>query len=175
MHSQPTNLPASAARYKPPATDMWAPRIGMVRHSHSQNMGHVDHPTSAGWPKPWGFTPLLRTGSSRYNTRSDRRGGRMLRQIVNHPHEDYLPAGLPSLKNAQTALPAIAKDAQLIAEIENAVRRVPTSHELMSAMPRDGIAAESVHLVLTSPPYWTLKEYRDTKGQLGHMPITRDF
>ena len=28
---------------------------------------------------------------------------------------------------------------------------------------------ESVHLVLTSPPYWTLKEYRDSDGQLGHI------
>ena len=26
---------------------------------------------------------------------------------------------------------------------------------------------ESVHLILTSPPYWTLKEYRRTPGQLG--------
>ena len=25
----------------------------------------------------------------------------------------------------------------------------------------------SVHLVLTSPPYWTLKEYREASGQLG--------
>jgi DNA modification methylase len=31
------------------------------------------------------------------------------------------------------------------------------------------LAPESVHLVLTSPPYWTLKEYRDTQGQLGHV------
>jgi DNA modification methylase len=28
---------------------------------------------------------------------------------------------------------------------------------------------DSVHLVVTSPPYWTLKEYRDTAGQLGHI------
>jgi site-specific DNA-methyltransferase (adenine-specific) len=26
-----------------------------------------------------------------------------------------------------------------------------------------------VHLVVTSPPYWTLKEYRSTAGQLGHI------
>lgn len=28
---------------------------------------------------------------------------------------------------------------------------------------------ESVHLVLTSPPYWTLKEYNQQSGQLGHV------
>ncbi|BCZ91280.1 methyltransferase [Thermus thermophilus] len=27
----------------------------------------------------------------------------------------------------------------------------------------------SVHLVVTSPPYWTLKRYEDTPGQLGHI------
>ncbi len=30
----------------------------------------------------------------------------------------------------------------------------------------------SIHLVVTSPPYWTLKEYRRTKGQLG---FTEDY
>jgi DNA modification methylase len=28
---------------------------------------------------------------------------------------------------------------------------------------------ESVHLVVTSPPYWTLKEYNKTDGQLGYI------
>ncbi|MGA8267661.1 MAG: hypothetical protein WB787_07855, partial [Candidatus Acidiferrales bacterium] len=31
----------------------------------------------------------------------------------------------------------------------------------------DWIADESVHLVLTSPPYWTLKEYPANESQLG--------
>ena len=30
-----------------------------------------------------------------------------------------------------------------------------------------GIADESVHLVVTSPPYWSLKKYPDGTGQLG--------
>lgn len=33
----------------------------------------------------------------------------------------------------------------------------------------DWIPPESVHLVLTSPPYWTLKEYPDHKSQLGSV------
>ncbi len=32
-----------------------------------------------------------------------------------------------------------------------------------------GLEPQSVHLILTSPPYWTLKEYRDSDGQLGHV------
>jgi site-specific DNA-methyltransferase (adenine-specific) len=31
------------------------------------------------------------------------------------------------------------------------------------------IPDESVHLVVTSPPYWTLKKYEDRKGQLGEI------
>ncbi|MGB2679367.1 MAG: site-specific DNA-methyltransferase [Candidatus Acidiferrum sp.] len=34
---------------------------------------------------------------------------------------------------------------------------------------------QSVHLVLTSPPYWTLKEYRDSEGQLGHVGDYDEF
>ncbi|MBL9091003.1 MAG: site-specific DNA-methyltransferase [Planctomycetaceae bacterium] len=91
-------------------------------------------------------------------------------------HDVYLPDGLPSLANAQTALPAIAKDSGLIAEIENAVRRVPTRHNLfIGDSRRMRLESESVHLVLTSPPYWTLKEYRDSEGQLGHFADYEGF
>lgn len=33
----------------------------------------------------------------------------------------------------------------------------------------DSLPAESIHLIVTSPPYWTLKNYRDSDGQLGHV------
>lgn len=33
----------------------------------------------------------------------------------------------------------------------------------------DWIPNESVHLVLTSPPYWTLKRYPENDLQLGHI------
>lgn len=94
----------------------------------------------------------------------------MLQTPTTHEHEAYLPAGVPSLTNAQTALPAIAKNAAIISEIENAVRRIPTSHELhIGDSRRMELEPNSVHLVLTSPPYWTLKEYHDHEGQLGHV------
>ena len=31
------------------------------------------------------------------------------------------------------------------------------------------IEDESIHLILTSPPYWNLKKYNENKGQLGHI------
>ena len=99
-----------------------------------------------------------------------------LLQPPTQDHESFLPDGLPSLANAQTALPAIAKDSGLIAEIENAVRRVPTWHNLIVGDSRRmKLQPESVHLVLTSPPYWTLKEYRDSEGQLGHFADYEGF
>ena len=44
-----------------------------------------------------------------------------------------------------------------------------TTHALRHGDARelDWIEDESVHLVLTSPPYWTLKEYPMHEGQLG--------
>ncbi|MGH6906296.1 MAG: DNA-methyltransferase [Aestuariivirga sp.] len=44
-----------------------------------------------------------------------------------------------------------------------------TAHQLWLGDARDlsRIADESIHLVVTSPPYWTLKEYAGAKGQLG--------
>jgi DNA modification methylase len=84
--------------------------------------------------------------------------------------EEFLPPGLPSLDNPQTALPAIAKDADIIAAIHDSVQTIPTSHELFLGDARGmRLSPESVHLVLTSPPYWTLKEYRPTEGQLGYL------
>ena len=83
---------------------------------------------------------------------------------------DFLPAGLPSLDNSQIALPAIAKDSSLIEAIEESIQRIPTVHDLYLADARTiRLQPESVHLVMTSPPYWTLKEYRATDGQLGHV------
>lgn len=38
-----------------------------------------------------------------------------------------------------------------------------------------GLQTNSVHLICTSPPYWTLKEYRDSDGQLGHVEDYDEF
>jgi DNA modification methylase len=83
----------------------------------------------------------------------------------------FVPEELVKLGDPQTAIPRIAKDAQSIRLIERAVHQVPTSHSLYRGDARDmsGLEPQSVHLVLTSPPYWTLKEYRDSEGQLGHV------
>ena len=52
-----------------------------------------------------------------------------------------------------------------------------TSHRLINADARDlsFLAAESVHLVVTSPPYWNLKKYNDNPAQLGHIQDYEEF
>ena len=89
----------------------------------------------------------------------------------------FVPAGILPLKDAQTDIPRIAKDKQLIKLIEEAVRRIPTAHNLNHGDARDmsGLRPGSVHLVVTSPPYWTLKEYRDSEGQMGHIEGYDEF
>jgi DNA modification methylase len=83
---------------------------------------------------------------------------------------EFLPPDLPAIEDLQTAIPRIAKDEQLVAAIARAVRRIPTSHKILLGDAREvDLPDSSIHLVLTSPPYWTLKEYRDTAGQMGHI------
>lgn len=89
----------------------------------------------------------------------------------------YVPKELASLGDTQTAIPRIAKDAGSIRLIERAVHQVPTTHSIHCGDAREmpGLQPQSVHLVLTSPPYWTLKEYRDSEGQLGHVEDYEQF
>lgn len=85
--------------------------------------------------------------------------------------EDLVPDELRDLESPQTAIPRIAKDRRLTRQIETSLHRIPTHHRMCrgDASTASFLKPESVHLVLTSPPYWTLKEYRDTEGQLGHI------
>ncbi len=79
-----------------------------------------------------------------------------------------VPAACHDLAAPQRDLPRIARDPTLMAQIESAVRSVPTRHDLHlgDARQMDFLTPESVHLVVTSPPYWTLKKCRETPGQL---------
>lgn len=90
--------------------------------------------------------------------------------------EDYLPEELRIIDDPQTALPAIAKNSRLISQIDEAVSQIPTRHDLYRGDAREmQLPPESVHLVVTSPPYWNLKEYHDSEGQLGHFDDYDEF
>lgn len=84
---------------------------------------------------------------------------------------EWVPKEVRELSNPQTAIPAIARDVRLMRLIDTAVRSIPTTHQLFLRDARSftDLSPHSIHLVLTSPPYWTLKEYRHCDGQLGHV------
>jgi DNA modification methylase len=89
----------------------------------------------------------------------------------------FVPPEIHPLNDPQTDIPRIAKDKNLIKLIEDAVRRIPTTHSinLGDARAMDKLRTGSVQLVITSPPYWTLKEYRDSEGQMGHIEEYEEF
>jgi len=84
---------------------------------------------------------------------------------------DFLPKEVGEINNYQTALPRIAKDPKIVAAIETKLEQVPTAHHLYRRDARSGefLLPGSVHLVVTSPPYWNLKNYNISEGQLGHI------
>ena len=52
-----------------------------------------------------------------------------------------------------------------------------TTHRLIQGDARDltFIPSESIHLVVTSPPYWILKRYRENPEQMGHIEDYEEF
>ena len=90
--------------------------------------------------------------------------------------DTFVPEPFRDLADPARDLPRIAKDASAMAKIHAAVAQVPTRHRLLLGDARRAVLpTESVHLVLTSPPYWTLKEYRRSAGQLGWVADYEEF
>jgi DNA modification methylase len=71
----------------------------------------------------------------------------------------------------QTEIPRLARNPAAMGLLEQVLLRIPTSHYLVHGDAREmrSLQPESAHLVLTSPPYWTLKRYDEAEGQLGHV------
>jgi len=90
---------------------------------------------------------------------------------------EFVPKEILPLENPQTDIPRIAKNERLVRLIEDAIQGIPTTHRIClgDARRMGDLRSESVHLVLTSPPYWTLKEYRDSEGQMGHIESYEEF
>lgn len=57
------------------------------------------------------------------------------------------------------------------------VKQEVTTHRLIQGDARSVpfIKDESVHLIVTSPPYWTLKRYNENPNQLGHVVDYEEF
>ena len=89
----------------------------------------------------------------------------------------FVPRELRDSGDTQTLIPRLAKDEEAVRSIERSVQTIPTRHRLYAGDARRmlNLEPESVHLVLTSPPYWTLKEYRESEGQMGHIDNYEEF
>jgi DNA modification methylase len=87
------------------------------------------------------------------------------------PLSSFVPKELRSIDDPRTAIPRLSKNLRLTSEIESAVKRIPTHHTLYLRDVRrlHFLEEGSVHLVATSPPYWTLKKYNESDGQMGHI------
>ena len=95
---------------------------------------------------------------------------------VTSPLDNLVPDPLRALEDPARDLPRIAKDPSSMGMIAAAVEQVSSHHQvLLGDARRVVLPPESVHLVLTSPPYWTLKEYRRTSGQLGWIADYEEF
>ena len=93
--------------------------------------------------------------------------------------DTFVPEDILNLvrREGQKGIPYVAKDPSLIQEIERAIHRIPTRHDLFLDDSRDmsKVADERVHLAITSPPYWTLKQYPTQPAQLGSIEDYDEF
>ncbi|MCY3968810.1 MAG: site-specific DNA-methyltransferase [Acidobacteria bacterium] len=84
--------------------------------------------------------------------------------------QEFIPELWRDAPIKQTTLPGLAKDNDALALIRDALARVPTQHRILHGNSQTtAVEPESVHLVVTSPPYWTLKDYPGATGQLGML------
>jgi tRNA1(Val) A37 N6-methylase TrmN6 len=89
------------------------------------------------------------------------------------PLKDYVPAEALEIAEVegQRAIPRIAKNLSLMKELEAISGNLPTQHRFVNTDSRNlaFLPDESVHLIVTSPPYWTLKRYPERDEQLGQI------
>lgn len=91
--------------------------------------------------------------------------------------EHSLLAEYTASRSLDDIIPKLARDERAMRRIESVVQQKPTTHELILGDSRSATKLKpgSVHLVVTSPPYWTLKRYNEGDDQLGHVTDYDDF
>jgi modification methylase len=75
------------------------------------------------------------------------------------------------IKMPLTEIPSLARSDEDGKELFSKQSQQVTIHELHLGDSRSmsEVESESVHLIVTSPPYWTLKKYNEVDGQLGSI------
>ncbi len=79
--------------------------------------------------------------------------------------------------DVKSLIPKLAKQERISDELDRLVSQRKTKHVLRQGDARhlQFLEDNSVHLVVTSPPYWTLKEYVGADGQLGDVQDYSEF
>jgi len=74
-------------------------------------------------------------------------------------------------ENSDEPKPRVRRKGTFVERAPDDEKFAPTRHVLNEGDARnlEWIADESVHLIVTSPPYWTLKKYNDHPDQLGDV------
>jgi DNA modification methylase len=100
---------------------------------------------------------------------------------------DYVPDSCKNLlelsdQELKSEIPKLARDKGRMGDVEQAVKSLPSHHELYHGDARDFSMTqdESVHLAVTSPPYFNLKDYNienggGSEGQLGDIDDYEQF
>ena len=88
-----------------------------------------------------------------------------------NPGKKFLTPSLPAVDNTSAGLAKLQSANQKYRKSAWPAPFDTTTHQLHLGDARDlsWIPDNSVQLVVTSPPYWTLKKYEDRKGQLGDV------
>lgn len=98
---------------------------------------------------------------------------------------EYVPESCTELfdksdRELKSDLPSLARDKGRMGEVEQSVKSLPSHHELHLGDARDLsiVDDESVELVVTSPPYFDIKDYENGTGgedQLGDIEDYEQF
>lgn len=97
---------------------------------------------------------------------------------------DYVPESSSYLlnkssKELRSKIPELARDEDRMEEIDKSIQRIPTDHDLHLGDSREvlkNLDDESIDLVITSPPYFNLKDYETPEdGQLGEIDEYTEF
>ena len=103
-------------------------------------------------------------------------------------YADYVPESCRDLLDMQdnelkSEIPALARDKQRMSEVEQKVKELPSHHDLYNGDSREvltDLEDESVNLIVTSPPYFNIKDYNienggGSEGQLGDINEYEQF
>jgi DNA modification methylase len=95
---------------------------------------------------------------------------------------DYIPENCRDLLNSsnndlKSELPALARDKQRMKQVERSVKSLPSHHELHLGDARElsMVEKESVELVVCSPPYFDIKNYKNTRNSGEQLGDIEDF